>query len=306
MHINAVFEGSGAKGIGLVGALHYVESKGYLWNRLAGTSSGAIIASLLASGYHSEEIKEVILDLSFHNLISPNWIQRIPLVGKTIDFLKNNGMYSSDGLEKFIADLLLKKGVLTFGDLPSGKLKVIASDITLGRLLVLPDDLVRYGFAPEHFPVAKAVRMSANLPFFFYPTKLPVLGTNQFSYIVDGALLSNYPIWLFDEGGNDGPDCPTLGFRMVSKNYGQPFEVKGPISYVNALISTMQEAHDMRYIEEDAKVRSILVPSLDVQTTDFDLPLEKKLELFETGVYYANKFLNHRTNWHTSYKVNIK
>lgn len=294
MLVDAVFEGSGIKGIGLVGALHVFEKKGFQWNRLAGTSSGAMIASMLAAGYRSEEVKSIITDLSFDQLIQPTLVQKIPIVGKYVDLLRHNGMYSSDHLEHYIAGLLSKKGIKYFKDLPDHKLKIIASDITLGRLLVLPDDLIKYGFDPETFPVARAVRMSASLPFYFSPTILSNKETRQYSYIVDGALLSNYPIWVFNDSKNRANSCPIFGFRMVSKNYGNPFEVDGPVSYIQALISTMLEAHDMRYIEEHDKIRSVLVSSLDVNTTQFKLPLEKKLELFEAGVKSATKFLN---NW---------
>jgi NTE family protein len=304
MLIDAVFEGSGIKGIGLVGALHVMEKRGFVWNRLAGTSSGAIIASLLASGYSSEEIKQILMDLSFNDIVRPTWVQEIPIIGKWIYLIRHNGMYSSNRLESLITKLLLKKGVRTFGDLPNDKLKVIASDITLGRLLVLPDDLERYGFVPEHFPVAKAVVMSSSLPFYFSPTILPVHGKRQYSYIVDGALLSNFPIWIFDDDLNSADSCPTFGFRMVGKNDGKPFKIDGPISYVHALISTMLEAHDTKYIEEYDKLRSILVPSLDVRTTEFDLPPDQKVKLYNAGVQAATKFLK---NWSLdTHTVNYK
>ena len=50
---DAVFEGGGVKGIGLVGAVAFAEEKGYRWVNLAGTSAGAIVAALLAAGYNA-------------------------------------------------------------------------------------------------------------------------------------------------------------------------------------------------------------------------------------------------------------
>jgi len=46
---DAVFEGGGVKGIGLVGAVAVAEEKGYHWVNVAGTSAGAIVAALLAA-----------------------------------------------------------------------------------------------------------------------------------------------------------------------------------------------------------------------------------------------------------------
>lgn len=51
--VDAVFEGGGVKGIGLVGALSVIEKAGYQFENLAGTSAGAIVAGLLAVGFNS-------------------------------------------------------------------------------------------------------------------------------------------------------------------------------------------------------------------------------------------------------------
>ncbi len=55
---DAVFEGGGVKGIGLVGAVSEVEKADYEFVNLAGTSAGAIVASLLAVGYKAADIKK--------------------------------------------------------------------------------------------------------------------------------------------------------------------------------------------------------------------------------------------------------
>ena len=58
------------------------------------------------------------------------------------------------------------KGIRTFADLPPGKLLITASDISDGTILVLPDDIRRFGIDPNTFEVAKAVRMSCSIPYF--------------------------------------------------------------------------------------------------------------------------------------------
>ena len=54
---DAVFEGGGVKGIGLVGAVAVTEAKGYDFVNVAGTSAGAIIAALVAAGYRADELR---------------------------------------------------------------------------------------------------------------------------------------------------------------------------------------------------------------------------------------------------------
>lgn len=55
---DAVFEGGGVKGIGLVGAIAVAEEYGYRFVNVAGSSAGAIVAALLAAGYSAAEIKK--------------------------------------------------------------------------------------------------------------------------------------------------------------------------------------------------------------------------------------------------------
>ena len=50
MLIDGVFSGGGLKGFALVGAYQELERKGYQFHRVAGTSAGAILATLIAAG----------------------------------------------------------------------------------------------------------------------------------------------------------------------------------------------------------------------------------------------------------------
>ena len=51
MYVDLVCKGGGVKGIALVGSVCYLEERGYVFKNIAGTSVGAIVASLLAVGY---------------------------------------------------------------------------------------------------------------------------------------------------------------------------------------------------------------------------------------------------------------
>ena len=65
-NVDLVFEGGGVKGIGLVGAVAVLEEHGYVPKSLAGTSAGAIVATLLGAGYSGRELHDVIINLDFH------------------------------------------------------------------------------------------------------------------------------------------------------------------------------------------------------------------------------------------------
>lgn len=292
MRINAVFEGGGVKGIALAGAVAAAEEKGVTLERVAGTSSGAIVSALIAAGYRSGEIRELIAEMPFSRF-AEHPEGRFKYVVPTIRLLLRKGLYSAEPLEKWIRETLAAKGVTTFADLPEGKLRVVASDITAGRMLVLPDDLPKYGLDPGAFPVARAVRMSSTIPYFFEPA---TLGKGR-NIIVDGALLSNFPLWLFDnEDTGIKPDglarkrLPVIGFQLVGKNERVPRRITGPVTMLNALVATMLEAHDERYIEDHNRFRTVKIPTLGVRSTDFSLPPETAMKLYESGYEAGSRF----------------
>src|SRR5438128_1704051 len=135
--VDAVFEGGGVKGIGLVGALTSIEEAGYSWGNLAGTSAGAIVASLVAAGYTATELKTLVGNLNYSKFKQETKLDKVPLLGPLLNLLIKRGVYSGDYLESWITEALAAKGVKTFGQLANPgekdsryryKLHVIASD----------------------------------------------------------------------------------------------------------------------------------------------------------------------------------
>lgn len=295
MWINAVFEGGGVKGISLAGAVSAVQDLGIQFNRVAGTSSGSIVAACLAAGYTGDELKKLIINTPFHSFLKRSRIYDIRFIGPLIRILLKKGLYSGEALEYWIQTILADKNIRTFGDLEPGKLRIIASDITQGKLLVLPDDIKEYGINPNHFSVAKAVRMSCSIPFFFDPVMIRKPGRRTETgdiYIVDGGLLSNFPLWLFDPDNSKANFIPTIGFQLVGANRQKMNRITDPISMLSALFSTMMGAHDQRYIEKHNFFRTVKIPTLGVQTTDFHISKEKSTELYQAGYSAAQTYFN--------------
>ncbi len=298
---DAVFEGGGVKGIGLVGAVAVAEEKGYEWVNVAGTSAGAIVAALITAGYTAVELKQIMAELDYNRFKDTGLLDRVPLAGPLASVIFEKGIYEGRFCETWMKELLRKKNVETFGDLMMDeykddqryrfKLRVIISDISRGRLMVLPQDVADFGIRPEDLNVAAAVRMSMSIPFFYEPVKLKNMKTNKTSYIVDGGILSNFPVWLFDSDVSI-PEWPTFGFKLVEPGEENQVrhKVRGPITLLTALFATMMEAHDARYIEEDQFIRTIPVPTLGIGTTEFDISRERSEELYQSGRRAAEKF----------------
>lgn len=308
MLINGVFEGGGVRGISLVGAVRAAERYGFKFNRVAGTSSGSIVATLIAAGYTAEEMKEIILETSFIHFLKRAPIFNMRIVGPAARVLLKKGLYSGEALENWMWKILKQKGIRTFGDIEKGKLRIIASDITSGRILILPDDLHKIGLPGQKFEIARAVRMSCSIPYFFDPVLLrlpPQLSigksfADQFLHIVDGGLLSNFPLWLFDSDNvlPNGELLPTVGFQMVGKNSNQPHSIRGPFTMLQALVETMLSAHDERYIEQSNRYRTIKIPTLGIGVTQFDITQEESLLLYESGLQSGNRFFS---EWNTKF-----
>jgi NTE family protein len=287
---DAVFEGGGVKGIAFVGALQVMEENGYTWENLAGTSAGSIVAALLSAGYTARELKPIFEELDYLYFLKKSGFGHLPYVGPVIELILHEGMFRGDRIELFIDELLRRKGIHTFGDLPPGKLRIIASDITRGKMLVLPDDLVEYDLMPENFSIARAVRMSSSIPFFFQPVCLKKDGKPN--YIVDGALLSNYPVWLFDVPGV--PEWPTIGFRLQDKQRkAEEVRVSGLYSFTRSLLMTMLDAHDRLFVDKAHAIRTIFIDTLGVRGIQFQLSPELRKALFQSGEDSARRFLNH-------------
>lgn len=300
LRADAVLEGGGVKAIGLVGALNYAESLGYTWHSVAGTSAGALVGALLVAGYTGATLRDVVFGLDFTRFCDKGLLDRVPLAGPLLSIALEMGLYEGRALEDWVRQMLAEKGVRTFGDLRLRdklnpryryRLQVIASDLTLGRMLVLPGDIRHYGMDPDALEVAHAVRMSASIPFFYEPVCMHYgkLGQRR-SYVVDGGVLSNYPVWLFDCPPERPPRWPTFGFRLVDPEEWRPHVIRGPISMFTALFSTMLEAHDARHIKESSFVRTIPINTLGVRTTDFHLTPATREKLYQSGVAAARRF----------------
>ena len=288
---DAVFDGGGVKGVGLIGAVCRLEENGYLWQRVAGTSAGSMIAAMICAGYTGIEIEKILLETDFKNFLDKGGLQSIPIAGKPLSFFIDKGIYSGDYIEEWMRGNLKKKGKVKFKDVSvngQSKLKIIAADITRKELLILPDDLIKYDINPMEFDIAKAVRMSISIPFFFKPVKLKYKG--GLSYIVDGGVLSKFPIWIFDISGR--PRWPTFGFKLVESEISRTGSgKKDVVSFALDIMDTMIDKNEEIYIKNKDFVRTIPISSAGVKTTEFNINDQKRMDLFNTGYNAGERFI---------------
>ncbi len=289
MDIDIVFSGGGVKGFALIGAYEAIEEKGLRWKRLAGTSAGAMLAALLAAGYSAREIADLLGELELKQFLdeSASWLPFS--IWKWVRLYWHLGLYEGKVLEQWLESVLAARGVRTFQDVPAGSLYIVASDVTNGRIVVLPDDLNEYGIDPSSFSVAKAVRMSVSIPYFFEPVRLQ--GKNGTALIVDGGVLSNFPVFLFDEEKRT-KKRPVLGIQLSAKPGERPRQkISNALHLYEALFEAMKEAHDARYISRRHEKNIVFLPVKNVISTEFSVDPEVRRNLIDYGRERTRQFL---------------
>jgi len=305
-----VLAGGGVKGIGHVGVVSVLEEHGYEFRRVAGTSAGAIVGAFAAAGMTAAELRVVMMSLDFRSFRDPAPLTRLPIVGAGLSVLLQNGIYEGDAVRDWIAAELLKKGVETFADLKirdprsslarneSYRLVVMATDLTRGELIRLPWDYERYGLDPDKQLVADAVRASISIPFFFQPVTIPYKGRP--STIVDGGVLSNFPIDTFDRDDVVQPRWPTFGVTLVPRlpaGNSTLFPVlgllrHGPLALAESLVTTMLVGHDQAQLAKPwIAARAIEVDTKDVGVVDFAISAADQQDLYASGRKAARAFL---------------
>jgi NTE family protein len=304
---DGVFQGGGVKGLGLVGALEafadrdrhpdtYVDT----WMSLAGTSAGAIVAAYLACGHSVPETVALVKGMPFQSFC--DWGRGGEVIGGTLNLARIHGLAHGEVFHTWFRQQTAGR---TFGEIEAEgrQLKMIATDLTRGEMLVLPQALADYRLPggggpidPKTFAIADAVRMSMSIPYFFQPVEL-VHKTGATSTIVDGGVLSNFPVWIFDTATAD-PERPTFGFRLI----GGRSPAAGLHSVIAALgwgaemgaeiVHAATGAWDRYWVEHSSLVRTCAIDAGNISTTDFDLTPEQANGLLASGRAAGDAFLD--------------
>ncbi len=317
--IDLVLAGGGVKGIGLVGAVVKLMETGYRAHRVAGSSAGSIVGAIVAAAARDdamtpEQVRRLALSIDYRKFLDPGPIERVPLLGPSWAILQGSGIYRGDYAHRFIADQLKTLGVTTFADLRLDddelpderryRLVVTAADVTTGQLVRLPWDYQRvYGLDPDEQLVADAVRASMSIPFFFRPVSL-TSAAGLTSTLVDGGLLSNYPIDSLDRQDGKPPRWPTFGVTLLPNLPAgndkvipalAPLGLFGGPHLLEQVITTVLVGRDQAYLNQPwVSARTIRVDSTKVGVLDFDISRQEIDALYAKGYDAAATFL---TTW---------
>jgi NTE family protein len=315
-----VLSGGGVKGVGLVGAVVGLLDAGYVPQRISGTSAGSIVGAIVAASVVGEaqtgavsgaQVKELALQLDYRKFLDPGPVERVPLLGPSIALLRGSGIYRGDYVHEWVRSHLADLGVTTFGDLALDdddlppeqryRLVVTVADVTTGQLVRLPWDYRRvYGLDPDEQLVADAVRASMSIPFYFRPVSLTSTA-GLTSTLVDGGLLSNFPIDSLDRTDGKAPRWPSFGITLLPNlpdGNDSTIPALAALRLVGAphlledVITTVLVGRDQAYLNQPwVNARAIRVDSTDVGFLDFDISENEVEAQYLKGYGAATRFL---------------
>lgn len=286
--------------------------------KVAGASAGAIVGALVAAGMPAADMKRAMTDIRWKEFADPALLDRLGLVGKGASLLLEDGVYEGQRLRAWLGRLLLEHGVETFADLPiehnpeprtypepgrEFRLVVTVADLTRGELVRLPWDYRgQFATEPASRRVVDAVRASAAVPFFYEPVRLPHARGGE-SILVDGGVLQNFPIDIFDRIDDELPRWPTFGLKLISQRPAEfgllpsnlGFLRRGPVKLLESLIGTMIAGQDRGRLEQPwVSERTVKIDTGQLAPLDFDAVddnPELHERLYESGYQAAKTFL---------------
>jgi len=213
--IAVVLSGGGARGFSHIGVLRVLERNKLPVDIVVGTSIGAVIGSLYASGIPLDKLEYISHDLGWDK------ISDFKGAASVIDIVMGERLLSSEALEKYLEQ---KLGNKNFYDLHK-KFACVAVDIVTGEKIVFTEG-----------NLARAVRASATLPGFFEPVEY------RHRLLVDGGLVQNIPVDIARSLGADivialtaRADYTNNSVKGVLRTLSQAIYIQGKILEDEAL-----------------------------------------------------------------------
>ncbi len=277
--------GGGVKGCVLLGALEAIDNSIRISRikHIIGSSVGGIIATLLCVGYRPCEMNDIFLKI---NLTDYRNIKATNLFTK----------YGVDDCKSIIT--LLKACILqkitiwdmTFRELYNYNqmtLILTGTDITNSRVLYYSVNTT-----PDMI-VMDALRITISYPILYEP----IYDNVNKCYVVDGALLSQYPIDYFKHIESKVGIC--LKLNENKKKIGDI------MSYVNALIFTIID-DSIRMTQNKYKKYTIYIDIPNIHALEFNLDYKTKCHIREIGYKTASKYMKRRATRYYKKQLIIK
>ena len=200
--IGLVLGGGGARGAAHIGVLKELERLRIPVDAIAGTSMGAIVGGLYATGVNAEDLEELVSSLDWNAALSDTAAREdmsfrrkqderefpinFELGLRGTDLVLPKGVIQGQELDLLLRKLTLHASHITDFDNFPIPFRAIASDIVAGEAVVM-----------DSGDLAMAIRASMSVPGVFAPARI------DGRLLVDGGLIGNLPIDVMKEMGVD-------------------------------------------------------------------------------------------------------
>ena len=290
----AIFGGGGIRGISYCGAYKALLENNIKLTGCAGSSIGAVFATLLTLGYTYDEIFDFLNDTGLEMFIDFN-------IGLKKEFAISKGKIFLDWIKekierKFYGEKYKKDEMapVKFSDIKS---KLIIYSVDLTNLKFKEFSNIK---TPD-FEIAQAVRASVSMPGLFAPLEL------NGSLIVDGDLLKSTPLWRVTNTIKD-LDERIIEFRLEDNE--TPKKITNSLEYLNRVYDAFcgfATDYIIDLYKEKDKFDYIKINTKDVSVVDFTLSKEKRKELFDIGYnktanYFKENYPTKRKNLLSKYE----
>jgi len=273
--IGLSLSGGGAKGFSHVGVLKVIDSLGIKIDYISGTSMGAIVGGLYASGYTGKDIEKIVMDTDFYSLITdPKTRQETTFFNKSVDkylltIPLKNGKVSfpssiSTGQRNIYLLKELMKNVSTIDDF--SKLPIpflcVATNLESGEMKVF-----------EKGDLVSSILASSAFPSLLEPVKIGD------SIYVDGAMSVNYPSKPLKDKGID---------IVIGVDLNQPLTKRDNLNSVISILNQIIDFGIQKETKNQYKYTDINIkPDLTGMTaTSYD----NKRMILDSGYVEALKY----------------
>ena len=276
--VGLVLSGGGAKGLAHIGVLKAIDSLGVRIDYIGGTSMGAAVGGLYASGYSAQQLDSIFRKIDFDVLLG----DKVPRASKTFQERKNAEKYaaslpfnnfkiqlpSSISRGQNVFNLFTKltmnvREVSDFSKLPI-PFYCMATDMETGASVLL-----------DHGNLAEAIAISSTLPTLFQPIEYNGV------LLMDGGIANNYPVELLSTKDLD---------YIIGVNVQEDLLSKDEIKSVSEILTQISNFRTVEAMKEKIQLTDLYIePNVEGYSI---ISFNKGSEIIERGEMSVVPFLD--------------
>lgn len=284
--IGLVLSGGGAKGLAHIGVLKVIDSLGIRIDYIGGSSMGAVVGGLYATGYSGQQLDSIFRDIDFDVLLG----DKVPRPSKTFQERKNAEKYavslplndfklqlpSSISRGQNVFNLLTKLtkdewDINDFSKLPI-PFYCIATNMETGEAIVL-----------DKGNLAEAMSISSILPTLFQPIEKDGI------LLMDGGIANNYPVEILKAKNLD---------YIIGVNVQEDLLTKDEIKSVSEILSQINSFRSSETMKAKKEMTDLFIePNVEGYNV---ISFNKGSEIIEKGKKAVTSFLNELKRLKTS------